>query len=543
MESTDPIQGGRPGGRSTVFWLAVVALLTAVLVQAGHLGSPDVEARHQVARSLWTAEPEVPERLAAVEWSIPGADGTRRCWYGIGQSLVILPFDIAFTSVVRVMASTRGMSEATESMVVRALVGMTMSASLCVAAVLLGRLWLWDLGFSRAGAAAGALGLLLGSTMLLYVQMPQENLQTLVLALVGFVGGGRWVRTGSRAWLAGASVALGLNLLARLTTVLDAAAVGGFVGLALWNAERRTGRWWARATEGACLAGTTLACFVLIDRVYQHHRFGSWTSTYIGIWAESYRAGNPALPASFPFSHPMAEGLWGHLFAPETSVFLVDPLCAYTLVLAVVAWRRWPREIGWFALAGAGLLLGQVLFHARYELWRGVTWGARYVTVPVHLLALLAVPMGLEVLGRAGRMARVLGGVGVSYAVLSQALSVILPQTLEPAQFHRSAHSTRWLALQRTLNLVEIARGRADALASRVGVPASQVTPNLLPFILIQKYPHLPRPLFWVGWGGLVLAWLAALVVLQRQLARDATPSAAETEGLRPRRLPAGVGP
>src|SRR5271155_74414 len=86
--------------RDPVFLLALAAGLIAFVVQSGELGSADTTHRLQSAHALWTSEPPVfPQEYP--EFGIHGRNGTLQSWYGIGQSLLMLPADIAGTYIER----------------------------------------------------------------------------------------------------------------------------------------------------------------------------------------------------------------------------------------------------------------------------------------------------------------------------------------------------------------------------------------------------------------------------------------------------------
>src|ERR1700722_15592763 len=76
--------------------LALLLLVTALftfLIQSGELGTSDTTHRLQVAHSLWTGEPQVfPEEYP--EFGIHGRGGRLDPWYGLGQSLPMLPADL-----------------------------------------------------------------------------------------------------------------------------------------------------------------------------------------------------------------------------------------------------------------------------------------------------------------------------------------------------------------------------------------------------------------------------------------------------------------
>jgi len=72
--------------------------LLAFCVQSGELGSSDTMHRLQTAHSFWTSEPAVfPNEYP--EFGVHGRGGKLYDWYGIGQPLLMLPFDIVGTGI------------------------------------------------------------------------------------------------------------------------------------------------------------------------------------------------------------------------------------------------------------------------------------------------------------------------------------------------------------------------------------------------------------------------------------------------------------
>src|ERR1051326_611882 len=76
-----------PNSRSllprAVVLLAIIAGLTALLVQPGEMGSIDTDRRLQNTHSFWTNEPPVlPEDYP--DFGVIGRNGTVHGWYGIG---------------------------------------------------------------------------------------------------------------------------------------------------------------------------------------------------------------------------------------------------------------------------------------------------------------------------------------------------------------------------------------------------------------------------------------------------------------------------
>src|SRR5580693_4511952 len=76
--------------------LCLAAGLLAFVVQSGELGTADTMHRLQTTHWLWTSEPQVfPTDYP--EFGLRGRGGRLYSWYGIGQSLLMLPADLAGT--------------------------------------------------------------------------------------------------------------------------------------------------------------------------------------------------------------------------------------------------------------------------------------------------------------------------------------------------------------------------------------------------------------------------------------------------------------
>src|SRR5580704_10643515 len=89
-----------PRLRDPLFLLCLTAGLLAFVVQSGELGTADTMHRLQTTHWLWTSEPQVfPNEYP--EFGLPGRGGQIYSWYGIGQSLLMLPADILATAVAR----------------------------------------------------------------------------------------------------------------------------------------------------------------------------------------------------------------------------------------------------------------------------------------------------------------------------------------------------------------------------------------------------------------------------------------------------------
>jgi hypothetical protein len=489
--------------RDPLFLLCLTAGLLALVVQSGELGTSDTAHRLQATHWLWTSEPQVfPNEYP--EFGLHGRGGRLYSWYGIGQSLLMLPADLLGTWIARwPIFSGYEDDPSVRSIVVSYISNILLN----VFTALIAFRFLRQLRFGMTESVVGVLALMFCTTHLHYTQNMMENNYILLLTLTGFSFQYEWLRTDSRRALFVGSCALGLNLLTRLTTGLDLIAAGVFVLLVHWfeegaRHEGAQGRGlWRRLTAYSMVAAPVYSFFLVIDRVYQFYRFGSFTNTYVTIFAQEYRQRDPTLPASFPWSTPFHTGVLGALFQPEKSIFLFDPLLVLAIFLLALLWKRLAPEVRAFGAASVLLLLSYVCFYARYTYWSGdFAWGDRYVSTSVELVALIAVPLLLsyrEILGRTiWRAAWAL--VAVSLTIQLASLAFWLP--LEIYQMESLGHPTIVIAL-RFKNILAFALGKMDAW----GLNTEAMTQDPWDYVHITTWNFLP---FLLRRAGAVPGWV-----------------------------------
>src|SRR5580658_6687977 len=262
--------------RNPLFLLALAASLIAFVVQSGELGTADTQHRDQSAHAFWTAEPPVfPQEYP--EFGVHGRGGKLQSWYGIGQSLILLPADIAGTYVERlpVFAGYNGNDPSVRNIVI----SYSINVLINVLTALFCFRFLRQLSFDRKQSVAGTLALLLLTTHLHYTQNMMENNYIFLLTLAGFSYQYEWLRNNSRRALLIGSLAFGLNLLTRLTTGLDLMAGACFALLALWFEGVRGAELWNRCRTYVAISFPLYIFFGLLDRLYQYYRFGSFFNT------------------------------------------------------------------------------------------------------------------------------------------------------------------------------------------------------------------------------------------------------------------------
>ena len=499
--------------RNPLFLLALIAALSAFAVQSGELGSADTMHRLQTTHAIWTGEPQVfPQEFP--EFGLHGRNGKLYSWYGMGQSLLMLPSDIVGTYLARLrIFQNYGETDPSVRDVVVSY-GTNIFVNICTALICFRLLIL--LAFSWAESVMGVLALLFATTHLHYTQNMMENNYIMLLTLTGIVFQYEWLRTGRRKALAIGSFALGLNLLTRVTAALDLIAAAVFLLLVLILEKAGLPAIWKRVLEYLKLCGPIYFLFFLIERTYSWYRFGSFFKSYVHVFAEECHRLDPTLPANFPWETPFHVGFVGALFAPEKSIFLFDPLLVLAILLSILLWKQLTPHVRAFVVTTMLLLLAYISFYARYTVWSGdFAWGDRYVSTAVELAALISVPLLLHYRRELSRPVLALSVTVIAVSVVIQLASLAFWLPLEIYQMETLGHPTFVIVL-RFKNIVAFALGRMDAwgLTNHSMVEDAWdyvhiTTWNFFPFLL-RRVGEAPR---WVV--GLAFSlWGASLVGL-----------------------------
>jgi hypothetical protein len=504
--------------RNPIFLLCLTAGLLAFVVQSGELGTSDTAHRLQTTHWLWTSDPQVfPNEYP--EFGLHGRGGRLYSWYGIGQSLLMLPADLVGTWIAHwPIFSEYGDDPSVRSIVVSYSTNILISVLTALIAFRL----LKQFGFSQKQSIAGVMALLFCTTHLHYTQNMMENNYIMLLTLVGFSFQYEWLRSGSRRALFAGSCALGLNLLTRLTTGLDLIAVGVFLLFTLWLEKTEASKFWQRFVAYTKVAAPVYLFFLLIDRVYQFYRYGSFTNTYVSVFAREYHRLDPTLPATFPWSTPLHVGVLGALFQPEKSIFLFDPLLILSIVLLAWLWERLTPELRAYSVTSLLLLLAYIFFYARYTFWSGdFAWGDRYVSTTVELATLLAVPLLMRFRDVLGTNVWRAGCALVAVSLIIQLASLAFWLPLEIYQMETFGHPTFVIAL-RFKNIAAFALGKMEAW----GMNTEAMTQDPWDYVHISTWNFLPFLLRRVGaapgWVvDIALAvWIAGIAALGWTLLR-----------------------
>ena len=503
----------RPGGGDPRLLLCLVAAFLAFVVQSGELGSADTMHRLQTAHSFWTSEPAVfPNEYP--EFGVHGRGGKLYDWYGIGQPLLMLPADIIGTYIEKlpVFADYRGNDPTVRNIFVT----YTTNILLSVLTALICFRFLQLLGFTVSESVSGVLALLFCTTHLHYTQNMMENNYICLLTLTGFSFQYEWLRSGSRKALLIGSAAFGLNLLTRLTSAVDLFFGGVFLLLILWFERTGKEEFCRKLGTYAKAAFPVYGFFLVIDRLYQYFRFGTWTDTYVHYFALEHRLHDPTLPAKYPWETPFHVGFLGPLIEPEKSIFLFDPLIVLTILVAALGWKYFNPAIKSYVIAAFLLVLGYICLYARYTVWSGnFAWGDRYVSTAVELAAFISVPMLMKYREYLGKSVWIAGValIAVSLVIQIASLAFWLPLEIYQADDFGRPQFVIWLRFK---NIIAFALGKMDAWGLNTDSMTYDqwdyqhiTTWNFLPFVL-RRMGAAPK---WVV-DAVFAIWVAGIAGL-----------------------------
>lgn len=476
----------------------LLALMACALVNPGNFGAIDTSRRLQVARWIRLGEPQVSPDDS--QFGVIGRDGRRQSPTGIGQSLLLMPFDALVDAVVLPQVARFHLDSKRRAQVSELAVAFLMQSFITACVLLLAYEVLVSFQFGRGASAAGALALLFGTTLLAYVQCAQENALLLMLALLSLWAVRRYCADPRARWALAAGLSCGFAILTRMNSLMETVIFAAYA-LSLGGNRKRF------------LAGflPPLAAALVLDRWYQYFRFGTVFSSYIGIVGRQLRPSDA--PPSYPFSYPFWKGFFGTLFSPDKSIFLFDPLLVVLLLAVALAWRGLARELKQVLAWLAVLEVLYIVASAKYYAFGGdVAWGHRYVVMPVELLCLFAVPILLAYGKEISPWGRRALWTIIAGSMVLQAASTAIAPNLEVSQ--RRIGYDNGVVWNRAVNLIDMARDREDDFRF-TPIPIEWRTLYYLPFQLRFRFPSLARVAI-----GVWLALLACVPLLAFSILR-----------------------
>jgi len=189
-----------------------------------------------------------------------------------------------------------------------------------------------------------------------------------------------------------------------------------------------------------------------------------------------------------------------------------------------MVWSRMSVEVRSYAVASLFLVAGYISFYARYTYWAGdFSWGDRYVSTAVQMVALLSAPLLLMYRRNlSGWVWRVgIGFLAISLVIQIASLTLWLP--IEYYQMETFGHPTFVIGL-RFKNIAALALGKVDAWGLNTEAMSQDpwdyvhiTTWNFLPFLLrrVGAAPRWVVNTAFVVWGSGIVGLAAALARLR----------------------------
>lgn len=362
----------RPGVWFRAVWpLAAGLLLLTIVMSPGRVLSWDSAIRLSISRALWT------EGTVFVDAAHPNAKGMVEVggkytsFYGIGQSLLFVPFDMVGAALSHIIAP--------ESERARVLIEWSPLLFLYMPLVALA-LWasiawfLHEFGV-RGGASAWSAALYCVTTIAFAYSAQSLQEETLIATLIATAAAGvlHAGRTGVRWSSILAGFCAGFSLLCRLNSLF------ALIPLAVLLFEHPTVKLTPRLERLKYFAYGAIGPIAL-HFVFAYWRFGNVFGTGYDLLAAN-GSGN-----GFGEVRPMiAIGL---LFGFGKGVFLLSP----PLLLSVFGWKELSKTKPNLWIAVAAIIVVSAFFHSSLLINPDGSecWGVRYL---VHAMVWLAFPM------------------------------------------------------------------------------------------------------------------------------------------------------
>ncbi len=293
-------------------------------------------------------------------YASPGVSGRYYSKYGLGQSLISVPFYLL----------GRALSELTPSLGPQYLSKLSMTAlnplvtaSTCWLLFVFGR----ALGFSVTTSLWLSLAYGLSSMAWAYIKTFFSQPSTTFLLLAAAYAAHHFRDGGKGKWVLLTGFCLSLAVLFRMAALITLPA---FLLYLLLPRRKEHGPLW----RYAAFLGP-VAAVLLINAWYNLIRFGS-------VLEMGY--------AEVAWTTPFLAGLYGLLFSPGKSLFLYNPVLFLAIGGVVSFYIKHRTEALLFGL----LILSYLAFHAPYNFWSGGwNWGPRFLLPVVPFLSLSIGPL------------------------------------------------------------------------------------------------------------------------------------------------------
>lgn len=418
----------------TVRKVTIIALLWIIVINSGIL-TLDTARRLHMAHAWWTGIPEVapdyqPKNWEDIEAGVKGVGGKRYLAYDPGQSLLMLPGDWLGTQLHQFSPNVP--AKTLRYRVVNFLIFIPLNVAVVVSCFWLLRIF----GFPEQIAGVSSIICLLGTTILHYAQVHQQNNQVLLFVIIGYAAALACAHDQHPRLPILSGLALGTALLIRTSSIIHVFTVLLFlVGCIAYQSRN-----WLKVINKVGLWVVGFIPLFLLGRTFDYIRYGDFLTTGQSLSAKQLNtdpiwANVPALPANYPFLNKPDVGILGVLFSPAKSIFIYDPLLLPCLLLGIFFWKKLSPYIQLYLVTGIFNLALHIALTSRLDFWHGDwAWGARYHVTSVQLLLIPLIAWFIQYLLSASKLTASLMRLILIAAILVQIASVTMPYELEITQ-------------------------------------------------------------------------------------------------------------
>ncbi len=359
--------------------VALALFFSLVCFSPGRLMTVDTEIRREIARSLWqdgdvftALTPENQGGLVRRNSSKSATRGTS--FYGIGQSLILIPFDLIGVGLAKTISSPAYKKEAVELLPLSFLYGPLMGLLFFYSVMVL----LTTLGFSTKVARATAAILLLTTTALIYsVQILQDEIPIAVLLCFGLTLALRYLSTKKPSDAFWAALLVASSFLFRLNAIFALLPLAGLI----WDRSLalKEGNGPLKKAIPAIVLGVAVP--LLIFMAFSFWRYGEFFST-----------GYAKLPDAISTQQIQWNLAWGVLFGLGKGFFILSPVAFLAFAGFWNGRRRYPYFIGslFLCMVASSLVYSRLTGAAFPD--GSESWGDRFHT---HLWFFFGVGLAL----------------------------------------------------------------------------------------------------------------------------------------------------
>lgn len=486
-----PLKTAQIGMIIFVFFLSLY-----ILTASGRVETSDGHIMLAATKSI------VENRTFAIPKDTPGVqgiDGKYYSKYGIGQSIVAIPWYIGGKFLASKVLPAKYAGYAT--MFAVSLFNAAVTALTCLLIFLFGQ----KLGYSTKVSIFLSLIYGLGTMAWPYAkEFFSEPLAGLFILFAVFSAYCHKIER-SNTWLFLSGLAIGMAMATRLTAVILVPILGLYILLNILKEGEK------QRLIGAALSFLfPIAIFFLFIGWYNLVRFGSFLESGYGIEGEG-------------FTNPLFKGIYGLLLSPGKSLFLYNPILFLSFFGIASFFRNQKSE----AILFLSIIVSNILLYSKWVQWYGGwCWGPRFL---LPIIPFIIFPIGFFISQRKFGWVKIISIVLIAISVLVQILAVSVnnrryyyemfgrfPDTYENKMFYEVGFSPligQWKATKAVWANVRKGDFQRFSENRRLGQDINKMNAKQYVGYLLSTHLSLNSPNFWLFYlyllgFPLVLIWV-----------------------------------